>query len=175
MFDRERDIDWTRLAQVSQLRTPTEAELETIQTLAEKAANHLRSVGLVEAIGTWYGTGLAEKFGVFLCEVGPGHLPDAFHWVIVGDVPPAVISPRFARNYVQALDGYVAELTAWADAAEAGQPLDEFIPVAAAPTPDHIAMIRSRLAFITDHFILPQEQLLAAPVAADREGDAAGE
>ncbi|HZW06321.1 MAG TPA: hypothetical protein VFF65_04285, partial [Phycisphaerales bacterium] len=168
---RERDIDWTRLAQVSELRAPTDAELAAIRALAEQAANYLRNFGF-EALGTWYGTGLGEKLGVFLCEVEPEH--DAFHWVIVGDVPPAVISPRFARNYVQALDGYVAEMTAWADAAEAGKPLDEFIPVAAAPTPDHIAKLRSRLAFIAEHFIRPQERLLAAPVAADRREDAAG-
>ena len=67
---------------------------------------------------------------VLLMKIEPAHddVPE-WHWVVVGDLPPAYIAADDAPNSAAALDAYIGEMQQWIDAVKAGDPVDDLIPV----------------------------------------------
>lgn len=103
----------------------------------------------------WVGDSIPGVLGLFLVELDPpSEEIDRYIWVVVGDVPPAYISSEFANSPREALEGYIAEMEAWIEAVEKGEPVDDLIPVNGAPTQANAAALRSRLSFIQSK-ILP--------------------
>jgi len=93
--------------------------------------------------------------GIFLVELDPrGQNIDQYVWVVVGDLPPAYLSSMYAKSPWDALDGYLGEMKAWADAVEKGKSTDDLIPVDAPPTAENVQALRSRLDFLAQE-ILP--------------------
>jgi hypothetical protein len=93
--------------------------------------------------------------GIFLVELDlRGRDIDQYIWVVVGDLPPAYLSSVYAKSPWDALDGYLGEMKAWADAVENGESTDDLIPVNAAPTPENVQSLRNRLEFLARE-ILP--------------------
>lgn len=78
---------------------------------------------------------------------------DEYIWVVAGDMPPAYFVTDCAMNAHDALLTYCELMDAWVVAVEAGRSLDEVFPVAAEPTAEHAAMLRSRLAHIRERFV----------------------
>lgn len=106
----------------------------------------------------WVGLCIPAALGLFLVELDPPSDDiDRSIWVVVGDLPPAYISPVYASSPKAALEGYIAEMRAWVQAVEKGEPVDDLIPVNGEPTPANAAALKSRLAFIENH-ILPNCQ-----------------
>jgi hypothetical protein len=103
----------------------------------------------------WVGESIPGVFGLFLVELDPasGDI-GRYIWVIVGDVPPAYISSEFAKSPKEAVEVYVAEMAAWVEAVEEGEPVDKLIPVNGDPIPANAAALKSRLSFIRT-WILP--------------------
>lgn len=74
-------------------------------------------------------------------------------WIIVGDLPSAYIVHEPGDSWQDALLGYVAEMDRWVDAARTGAPVEDLIPVDAAPTPENANMLASRLDFIRTNLL----------------------
>lgn len=105
---------------------------------------------------TWVGECIPGVIGIFLVELKPSDMDiDSFTWVIVGDLPPAYISPVYATSPREALNGYISEMAAWVEAVEKDEPVDDLIPVNATPTRQNAASLQSRLEFLRRE-ILPQ-------------------
>jgi len=69
-------------------------------------------------------------FGLFVIELSPlSPGIDQYIWVVVGDLPPAYLSSEYTESPREALDGYMGEMQAWAEAVEKGKPIDVLIPV----------------------------------------------
>ncbi len=181
MFQARTDIDWSRLTPMHNTHFPNDVDREHILTLAQRAEEYLlrfdwcRGIGdgsgIVEG-GRWYGTGIDRYVGIFLLEavVDPRWKGlDTWTWVIVGDVPPARISPWYARNPYQAINSYAGEMQAWVDAVRQGLSIDELIPVNVAPSREFADMLATRLELINKFLIEPNRRLLDAPAASDRE------
>lgn len=97
----------------------------------------------------WLAYFVPTVIGIFLVELDPqGRDIDQFIWVIVGDIPPAYLSPVYAKSPKDALDGYMGEMDAWADAVEKGESTEDLIPVNGAPTMANVEMLRGRIEFL---------------------------
>ncbi|NIJ19851.1 hypothetical protein FHS95_001520 [Sphingomonas naasensis] len=94
-------------------------------------------------------------FSIFLFEIEPGR-DDVDHWAwdIVGDILPAYITCKDARNPYEALDGYIGAMEEWVQAAREGASVADLIPVNVPATPANAALLDSRLKFL-DAEILP--------------------
>lgn len=68
--------------------------------------------------------------------------------VVVGDLPPAYLSSKYAKSPKDALDGYLGEMQAWVEAVENGRPTEDLIPNNGAPTLPNAKALRSRLKFL---------------------------
>jgi hypothetical protein len=107
-----------------------------------------------QAGNVWVGESIPGVLGLFLVELVPvSEDIDRYIWVVVGDVPPAYISPEYAKSPREALEGYVGEMEAWVEAIQKGEPVDDLIPVNGAPTRENAAALKSRLLFIADKII----------------------
>lgn len=73
--------------------------------------------------------------------------------MVVGDLPPACISLVYASSPREALEAYIAEMGAWVEAVEKGEPADDLIPVNGEPTPANAAALKSRLALIESQIL----------------------
>jgi hypothetical protein len=97
---------------------------------------------------------VAGVLGVFQVDLKPAQPDvDSTLWIVVGDIPPAYLVLDDAPTWRDALRGYVAEMSRWVHAVKGGQPLDDVIPVAVAPSLEHAEMLAGRLAFIQTEFI----------------------
>jgi len=70
--------------------------------------------------------------------------------VVVGDVPSAYLVADDAPNPAKALRVYLDEMQRWVDAAQAGKPVVDLIPVNVPPTKEAAAQLQSRLVFLRD-------------------------
>jgi hypothetical protein len=74
----------------------------------------------------WVSECIPGVVGLFLFELDPpGPNVDKYIWVVVGDLPPAYLSPVYARSPRAALDGYIGEMELWVDAVENGRSTDD--------------------------------------------------
>jgi hypothetical protein len=172
MLKPETDIDWSRLYKMEPFHREPPEEYAFRAELAEAAKKYLaRQPWCKKVLEVWWGDGLAPKVGAFLIRFEPAEWSKAegYMWVIVGDLPPAYMWPGDCRNVYQALNGYCGAMKMWADAANAGTSVDKLIPVNVAPTKGHASMLLGRLELIDEMFLEPNERLLDAPVAADRD------
>src|SRR5215467_8863804 len=93
---------------------------------------------------------------IFFVELHASGLDvDRFIWVIVGDLPPAYLSPVYCGSPRAALQGYMEEMSAWVDAVQKGESTDDFIPVNAEPTKENATALSTRLRFL-EWEILPR-------------------
>lgn len=125
-------------------------ESEQLRALYEKARGFIKSFKWAGEIkDAHFGLGVADIIAIFLFELVPlAEDVDRFLWVIVGDVPPAYLVIDNASNPACALATYVAEMNNWVDAVNAGESIEQCIPVNGAPTKENAASLKKRLAFI---------------------------
>lgn len=103
----------------------------------------------------WVALAIPGVFGLFLVELDASSADvDRYVWVAVGDIPAAYISTAYATSPREALEGYLAEMSAWAKAVETGEAVDDLIPVNGAPTMENAKALKSRLSFLESE-ILP--------------------
>lgn len=136
--------------------------------LCKEATAFLSSFGWCRSIRECYlCNGIGPVFGVFYFEIdteGPD-VDDAV-WVIVSDIPPAIVPSQESTTADEAVRDYIYSMREWSAAVLAGEPIDELIPVLGRnslkpnsltpiePTTEHAQMLSSRLAFI-EREILP--------------------
>lgn len=107
----------------------------------------------------WLYKGFAH-LAVFMFEIDPDRGADRYVWVITGDVPPAYIDIT-CRTGLEAVRAYIFCMKEWADAAGAGKPVADLIPVfyrksltPVPPTPEFARELARRMDFIEGR-ILP--------------------
>ena len=96
----------------------------------------------------------AGAIGVFRVDLEPLGNGDPIVWTVVGDLPPAYLPFSPADSWKDALASYVFEMRRWVVAADAGQPVDQLIPVNAPPNREFAAMLAARLDLIEQQLLL---------------------
>ncbi|MEZ8255628.1 hypothetical protein AB6C79_23065, partial [Vibrio splendidus] len=81
-------------------------------------------------------------------------------WCITGDIPPAYITCDSAVDPVSALGGYIGAMDDWVEAALKGKSVDELIPVNVAPTKEYAEMLKSRLDFLFENIVKPNDAVV---------------
>jgi hypothetical protein len=74
-------------------------------------------------------------------------------WVVVGDIPPAILVSDENPNVKEALLSYVYWMREWVEAVKAGKNTKDCIPVDVEPTMEHAQMLESRLDFIEHEYV----------------------
>jgi hypothetical protein len=95
--------------------------------------------------------GIGRIFAVFLFEIEPAlDEVDAEMWVVVGDMPSAIIVPDESPDPLAALKIYVREMREWVTAVRSGDPaaLEACLPISARPTLELAAALEGRMNFL---------------------------
>lgn len=109
-----------------------------------------------KVINGWLSRGRGYMFGLFYFQIKPSR-PDipGYHWVIVGDLPPAYLDVEFCPTASSAIEGYVCELQEWVDRVMTDRPLDEsVIPVNVPPEKKWAEQLQSRLDLIRKNILI---------------------
>jgi hypothetical protein len=100
------------------------------------------------------GVGIGGVLAVFLARIDPDDAPE-WIWVVVGDLPPAVIDAKDASTPHEALRVYTEDMRLWVHAASRGDPVEHLRPVTTVqgtaeldPDPELAKDLESRLDFI---------------------------
>jgi hypothetical protein len=98
---------------------------------------------------------LVGTVAVFRCALIPrSPEADVMVWVVVGDLPAAIITHEPGDSWQDALAGYVTEMTYWVDAVRSGNPIDRnIIPVDLLPTRENADLLASRLEFLRTRLV----------------------
>jgi hypothetical protein len=148
-------VDVTGLCLSSELRGDDPQETQELRELVKCAEQYLASFSWCGSIKKSY-VGIAEAgiVGLFLFQIDPAQPEvDEWLWVVVGDVPPVYLVTDNAPDPESALLAYIAEMRAWADAVESGDPVDDLIPVNVPPTKKYGDMLKVRLDFLVSNLL----------------------
>jgi hypothetical protein len=99
-----------------------------------------------------YGVGGVVAAFLFQITARAGDV-DPCLWVIVGDIPPAYLVVDGNPTAADALDGYCSEMMAWVEAVEAGECIDDLIPVNTTPTIENAQRLKGRLQFLRSEIV----------------------
>jgi len=140
---------------------------ETLTDLEEAAVNFIRSFAWSgELLAMYEGFQEPDMLGVFLMQLRPAQPQvDEWLWVVVGDLPPAYLVADDNPTVARAVLGYADEMQRWVDAARAGAPVDDLIPVNVPPTAEFADKLSSRLAILRGT-VLDEIKAETAPVEA---------
>jgi len=148
----------SRVTPLSALPREHPEEHALLLELADRAANYVAAhAWCVRVIDIGWGDGVGGVIGVLQVafEPAPSRAVASPVWVIVGDLPPAYFAASAALSSPRrALEAYCATMRRWATAARAGRSIEAAVPVAVEATPEHAAMLLSRLEFLEQE-ILP--------------------
>lgn len=145
---------------MSKVSEPDEAiraadEPEGVATMLAEATNYITSFQWCrEIVQRYVGFALPGVVGVFLFRIVPDS-PDVDEcvWVVVGDLPPAYISPDDSPTPAAALEAYIREMDEWIGAVRDGSSVEELIPVNVPPTDKYAEMLDSRLRFLESEIL----------------------
>jgi hypothetical protein len=126
------------------------------------AANFIRSFRWSgQLLALYEGYQEPDIIGVFLVHLLPAAADvDEWLWVVVGDLPPAYLVADGNPTWQEALAGYIGEMRRWIDAAKAGAPVDDLIPVNTPPTAEYAEMLASRLRTLEETLLDPSRTLI---------------
>ena len=129
-----------------------EEDTQLLKEMAFDAQNYLRSLRWCNSIReAYFGDGYGGIVAVFLFRIEPARTDvDEWLWVVYGDLPPAYLVTDLCKTPSQALEGYIGEVTKWAELAKDGCPSKDVIPVYVPATPENAANVESRLKFLKE-------------------------
>jgi hypothetical protein len=140
---------------ISDMEGEDEEETRELWKMLEEATLYLESQRwCIRIKERRFGVGIGHVIAVFLFNVEPSdeHV-DNWTWVIVGDLPPAYISPDFATTPKEALLGYIVEMRRWVFAVVNGIPVDDLIPVNVPPSLEAAKELGGRLDFLDSRVV----------------------
>jgi hypothetical protein len=142
-------IDRRGLVVAAGLQGEDEEDTRLLRELHERAKSFLAGFKWCKNIrGSWFGVGVGGIVAVFLFEIEPASDEvDAEMWIVVGDMPSAVIIPDESPDPAAALRTYVREMREWVAAVRSGDPaaLDDCLPISAKPTLELAAALEGRM------------------------------
>lgn len=156
--------DLTKVVEWSNFIAAQKQDVEDMLGMHQEAQEFLEYYDWCSAIketfcGLMY-PGIVAVFLFRIATAGPD--VDEWVWVVVGDLPPAYLTVEECPNPATALDGYNGAMQEWVDAATKGKSVADIIPVNVPATPEHAAMLRSRIEFLEENILsLYQEDLRA--------------
>lgn len=123
--------------------------------MAQEAKEFIESFEWCRGVNhQFFGLGIGGVIGAFLLNITPARPEvDDWLWVIVGDLPPAYIVTDDAPTAIEAVEAYILEMRDWAEAAKAGNPVDDLIPVNVPATPAYGEELEHRLIFIEENLL----------------------
>jgi hypothetical protein len=122
-------IDETHMLPATLLAKLEGEEWAELAALSTEAGNFLMAHKWCAGIKAMsYDRGFS-KLAVFYAEIEPRFGADANLWLVVGDVPPAYLSAVDHASGIEALEGYVCEIDRWTKAAQAGESVEELMPI----------------------------------------------
>jgi hypothetical protein len=145
----------SKVTPADRLRGDSPRDTALLARMLPQARAYIEQFSWCDAIAEeYFGLGVGGVVAVFLFKIVPAQKKvDNWLWVVVGDLPPAYLVTDDAPEPVSALKAYVEEMTEWIDAVEAGDPLDEIIPVNAEATLENAGELKKRLQFLTKTII----------------------
>jgi len=151
------EINFACLTPVDSIKGEDEQETQEFKGLHLDARSYIESFHWHGQIKSeYFGIGVAYIVAVFLFELIPAQPSvDKFLWVVVGDIPPAYLVTDDAPEPIDALRTYISLMREWVEAVKAGKPIEDLIPVNAAPTMENAADLESRLNHLEKH-VVPQ-------------------
>jgi hypothetical protein len=141
---------------LAEIQGDDEEDTALLKEMAEQAIRYVRSYPWCLDLGEGYfGDGIGGIVGIFLFRVAiKGFDGYQWIWVFMGDIPSAYLLLDSYRSPHAALEKYIDGLEAWVKEAQQGRTSPDLIPIDVPPTPEHVAMARSRVASLREH-ILP--------------------
>ncbi|MGO9339504.1 MAG: hypothetical protein ACLPY1_18550 [Terracidiphilus sp.] len=148
-------VDISKMLPVGSIEGDSDADTELLLEMAAEALQFLSDHDWCEGVTEQYlAYGVGGVVSVFLFHIA-SHFDgvDPWLWVIVGDIPPAYIVVEDNPSVADALDGYCTEMTEWAEAIEAGESIEDLIPVNGAPTIENARALIGRIQFLRSEII----------------------
>jgi hypothetical protein len=141
---------------LAEIQGDDEEDTALLKQMGEQATRYVRSYPWCLDLGAGYfGDGIGWIVGIFLFQVAmKGFDGHQWIWVFMGDVPSAYLLLDSYRSPHAALEKYIEGLETWVKEAEHGRTSPDLIPINVPPTPEYVAMARSRVASLREH-ILP--------------------
>ena len=155
-----RQLDMSKVVPEGAIQGEDDEETAQLQLLFREAREYLSTLNWLGEIKVGYfGLGVGGIVCVALFEVEPVQRDAPDHtWVVVGDLPPAYIAIDDAPNPATALDSYIGAMEDWVDAAKAGRPVGDLIPVNVAPTLQNAEKLETRLRFLDQEILSSYEE-----------------
>ena len=148
-------LELNKVVRVERLECEDPGLTRELQALAREARDYVTSFKWCRSVkATYAAIAIPGVVGVFLFQIDPaGPDVDACTWVIVGDLPPAYITPEVARNPVEALEAYIAEMDAWVEAVRGGRSVADLIPVNIPSETRFAEMLATRLGLLREEVV----------------------
>jgi hypothetical protein len=148
-------VDISKMKSVDSIEGDSDVDTNLLRKMATEARDFICEkewCGHVDRQYLAYGVG--GVVAVFLFQITPrAEDVDPCLWVIVGDLPPAYLVIEDTPTAADALDGYCSEMMEWVGAVEAGESVDELIPVNASRTIEDAQQLKGRLQFLRSKII----------------------
>jgi hypothetical protein len=150
-----KNIDLSKVTPATEMRGDSDQDTALLKQMLKEAEAYLCSFDWCESIAeSYFGLGIGGVVAVSLFRIVPKQKAvDEWLWVVGGDLPPAYLVTDDNPTPASALEAYVAEMSAWADAVEKGQSVDDLIPVNVPPTRENAQQLRKRLTFLSEKVI----------------------
>jgi len=116
--------------------------------MAEEARDFLEGRNL-HRNELFFGGGVGGIVAIFLAHVRDGAF-ETSSWVVVGDLPPALISTSQNDTAAKALLAYIALMRGWVHTVEEGTAPPEAAGVSAPADEEHASMLTSRLDMLEE-------------------------
>ena len=124
-----------------------DGETAAVLALLEDATDYLLSIGSDTPVGrTFVGRNSGPDVATFLFQVGSAARDGRpWRWVVVGDVPPAVLPADGVPDAGAALRRYAAEVARWVEAVRTDAPMDHVIALDVPPTRAYADLLEDRM------------------------------
>lgn len=168
-------IDFTKVVRSDSYVAEDEHDTDLVREMEASAKAFLEAFAWCRgAVDAYVGNvAVGGVVAVFLFRIYPARSEvDEWLWVVVGDLPPAYLVTDGAPNPACALSAYLELMGEWVKAAQAGEPVDELIPVLThgsaediPPTAENAEMLASRLEFVEERILSSYRNDLSACIA----------
>jgi len=148
-------IDVSKMQPVDLIEGDSLVETDLLKKMEAEAHEFICRQDWCEHIDRQYlAYGVGGVVAVFFFQITPNAEDvDSCLWVVVGDLPPAYLVVDDCPTAADVLDGYCSLMMEWVEAVEAGESVDELIPVNASPTIENAEQLKGRLDFLRSRII----------------------
>ncbi len=148
-------IDFSNLVPLESFRVPDPADESSFALLLSEATEKVAQLKEnVKVSKVYVGFFYADIIAVFLVEFqcSPESI-GMYTWIVVGDIPPALIACEKNPNAASALYSYLKDMGAWADAAMRRESVADLVNVNVPATPENATRLQTRISMLEEHIL----------------------